>query len=162
MHVHIMDTSVLCNVIQIPNRCQNQAEVIQELKYLHADASHVLILPLAAMIETGNFIAHISEGRVRREKARLMAELIEKTVREQAPWQYYGKEFEPEELLTIASGLVDHAVAEVGLGDLSIIQVYNKYKETFLAIGSIRIWSLDSHLSSYSEQMDMPKRRKNL
>ncbi|WP_342476619.1 hypothetical protein NYE24_21480 [Paenibacillus sp. FSL H7-0350] len=49
---------------------------------------------------------------------------------------------------------------EVGVGDLSIIQVYKKYKNV-PAIGSIRIWSLDHHLQAYYEEMPSIRRRRD-
>ncbi|WP_410513463.1 hypothetical protein PaeBR_03115 [Paenibacillus sp. BR2-3] len=161
MHVSIIDTSILCNIINIPFRNEKHKEIFDQLKVLQQDKQHILILPFATIIETGNHIAHISDGNVRRDRAQLMAELIKRTVSDKAPWSYYGKEFEREELLEIAGALVEHAVAEIGIGDLSIVQVFKKYKETVPAIGSIRIWSLDKHLNCYYEEMPMPRRRKN-
>lgn len=160
MHVSIIDTSILCNIINIPPRNQKQKEVLQELEALQKDKLQLLILPFATIIETGNFIAHIDDGNVRRQRAKVMAELIKRTVNDEAPWHYYGREFEREELLSISNELIDFAVAEIGIGDMSIIQVYKKYKE-FPAIGSIRIWSLDQHLNCYSEMFPLPRRRRD-
>jgi hypothetical protein len=143
MHVRIIDTSILCNIINIPHMNQNHKEIIEELAVLQQDRQQTLILPLATIIETGNHIAHIADGNLRRNRAQIMAELIKRTVNDQAPWSYYGKEFEREELLEISSNVVQYAVMEIGIGDLSIVQVYKKYKDTALAIASIRIWSLD-------------------
>ncbi|MFB5762947.1 hypothetical protein [Paenibacillus medicaginis] len=92
MHVSIIDTSILCNIINIPFRNQNHREVIEELTALQQDKQKTLILPLAAIIETGNHIAHIADGNLRRERAQRMAELIKRTVNDEAPWTYYGKE----------------------------------------------------------------------
>lgn len=161
MHVSIIDTSILCNVINIPNMNQNHQEVIKELVALQQDRRQTLILPLATIIETGNHIAHIADGNIRRARALVMAELIQRTVNDKAPWTYYGKEFEREELLEISNAVVDHAVREIGIGDLSIIQVYRTYKETVPAIGSIRIWSLDHHLQAYFEEMPSVRRRRD-
>ncbi|WP_433945489.1 hypothetical protein [Paenibacillus sp. SN-8-1] len=161
MHVSIIDTSILCNIINIPFRNQNYKVVIDELAALQKDKQHTLILPLATIIETGNHIAHIGDGNIRREKAQIMADLIKRTVNDTAPWTYYGKEFEREELLDISNSVVDHALREIGIGDLSIIQVFKKYKETVPAIGTIRIWSLDNHLKSYYEEMPTVKRRRD-
>lgn len=161
MHVNIIDTSVLCNILDLPFMSQNRPAVIHELAALQKDKQQILILPLATIIETGNHIAHIADGHIRRNRAKKMAELIEKTVNDEAPWTYYGKEFEREDLLEISKAVVDHAVMEIGVGDLSIIQVYKKYKEVVPAIGSIRIWSLDHHLQSYFEEMPSIRRRRD-
>ncbi len=161
MHVSIIDTSILCNIINIPHMNQDHQKIIEELLVLQRDPQQTLILPLATIIETGNHIAHIADGNVRREKAQVMTELINRTVNDQAPWTYYGKELEREDLLEISSAVVDYAVMGIGIGDLSILQVYKKYKDTVPAIGSIRIWSLDHHLKSYHEEMPSVKRRRD-
>lgn len=160
MHVSIIDTSILCNIINIPYRNEKHKEVLDELRTLQQDRQQMLILPLATIIETGNQIAHIADGRIRRERAEVMAELIRRTVNDEAPWSYYGKELERTELLEISSLVVDYAMAEIGLGDLSIVQVYKKYKESILAVGSIRIWSLDKHLNGYKEELQLLRRRR--
>lgn len=161
MHVHIIDTSILCNILDLPFMSQDRQVVMQELTALQKDKQQVLILPLAAIIETGNHIAHIADGNIRRNRAEKMAELIKKTVKDEAPWTYYGKEFEREDLLEISKAVVDHAVREIGVGDLSIIQVYKKYKENVPAVGSIRVWSLDHHLQAYYEEMPSIRRRRD-
>ncbi|MDI4648040.1 hypothetical protein [Cohnella hashimotonis] len=157
----IIDTSILCNIINIPHMNQNHREVIVELALLQEDNQQTLILPLATIIETGNHIAHIADGNLRRERAQTMSELIKRTVNDQAPWTYFGQEFEREDLLEISGAVVEHAVMEIGIGDLSIVQVYKKYKDIVPAIGSIRIWSLDNHLKSYYEEMPAIRRRRN-
>lgn len=161
MHVHIIDTSILCNILDLPFMSQDRQTVMQELTALQKDKQQVLILPLAAIIETGNHIAHIADGNIRRNRAEKMAELIKKTVNDEAPWTYYGKEFEREDLLEISKAVIDHAVREIGVGDLSIIQVFKKYKENVPAIGSIRVWSLDHHLQAYYEEMPSIRRRRD-
>ncbi|NQX46916.1 hypothetical protein HQN87_16380 [Paenibacillus tritici] len=161
MYVNIIDTSILCNILDLPFMSQNRSAVIDELAALQQDKQQILILPLASIIETGNHIAHIADGNIRRNRAEKMAELIKKTVNDEAPWTYYGKEFEREDLLEISKSVVDHAVMKVGVGDLSIIQVYKKYKENVPAIGSIRIWSLDHHLQAYFEEMPSIRRRRD-
>lgn len=161
MHVSIIDTSILCNIINIPHMNQNHQEIVEELIALQKDPQQTLILPLATIIETGNHIAHIADGNLRRARAQVMEELIKRTVNDQAPWTYYGKELEREDLLEISSAVVEHAIMEIGIGDLSIMQVYKKYKETVPAIGSIRIWSLDNHLKSFYEEMPSVRRRRD-
>ncbi|MFC6549488.1 hypothetical protein [Cohnella cellulosilytica] len=140
---------------------QNHKEVIEDLALLQQDRQQTLILPLATLIETGNHIAHIADGNLRRSRAQTMAELIKRTVNEQAPWSYYGREFEKEDLLAISDAVVEHAVMKIGIGDLSIVQVYKKYKDSVIPIASIRIWSLDKHLQSYYEEMPSLRRRRD-
>lgn len=162
MHVSIIDTSILCNILNIPARNQDHETVRKELEQLSKDKNQLLILPLASIIETGNHIAHISDGNIRRDRAALLGELIKKTILNQAPWHFYGNELDQQDLLKLADEWVEHATAGISLGDLSIIQVFFKVKENTLGIGSIRIWSLDKHLSNYNEVLVPPQRRRNL
>ncbi|MEL7068051.1 MAG: hypothetical protein AAFV85_21945 [Cyanobacteria bacterium J06634_6] len=59
--VAIVDTTILCNVLDIPTRNSDRAEVMQTLKhFLEEDTT--LLLPMAAVYETGNHIAQLSNG----------------------------------------------------------------------------------------------------
>lgn len=68
MNVRFIDTSILLNILDVPDRNQNKDEVVKEFKTLIGSQTETLILPLATIIETGNHIAHIGSGNVRREK----------------------------------------------------------------------------------------------
>ncbi|WP_461204561.1 hypothetical protein [Clostridium sp. DL1XJH146] len=160
MNIHFIDTSVLVNILDIPNMNQNRKTVLEEYKKLEDSKIDTLLLPLATIIETGNHIAHISEGNVRRIKAKIMADMLKDMANGNAPWDYYEGEISREDLLYFAKEFPDMAMRETGIGDLSIISAYNKYKETVPAIGYIRIWSLDEHLKVYKEEMAQIRRRK--
>lgn len=59
--VYFIDTSVLLNILSVPNRNQCESQIKNELmEYVRRNV--VLILPLATIIETGNHIAHIDNG----------------------------------------------------------------------------------------------------
>ncbi len=161
MDVRIIDTTVLANILDIPNMNQNRTEVIKEYSRLQELDNQVLILPLATIIETGNHIAHISDVNIRRKIAKKMGEYLKNTASNNAPWQYFGKELDKNDLLKLSFEFPDSAMRDTGLGDLSIIRAYEKYKESVPAIGTIMIWSTDSHLVGYKEEMKLPQRRKN-
>ncbi|MBF8982259.1 hypothetical protein IZY60_01775 [Lutibacter sp. B2] len=114
-----------------------------------------LLLPVATIIETGNHIAHISNGNIRRTKGKAMAEMLKDMANGNAPWDYYEGEITRADLLYFSKEFPDMAMKETGIGDLSIISAYNNYKESVPAIGAIRIWSLDAHLSVYMEQISI-------
>lgn len=161
MYVHFVDTSVFLNIVNVPGRNQQREEVMRELKDLLKDSkANALILPFATVIETGNHIAHCSNGNERRKAAQRFCEFIEKTVKNQAPWQYYGNQLTPEDLLEICKDFPNFAMREEGFGDLSIIRAYKKYKSETPAIHKIRIWSVDSHLKDmYEETIETVKLR---
>lgn len=66
-----------------------------------------------------------------------------------------------DDLQMIAVNFPEAAMkSQMGIGGLSMIQAYEKYKDALLSIGEIRIWSMDQHLSAYEENMVMKTRRK--
>ena len=161
MNVRIIDTSVLVNILDIPNRNQNHKEAMDEFKILIKSNQDSLILPLATIIETGNHIAHIPDGNIRRDKAELFAKYLEKTAKGEAPWEYYCRELDKSDLVIMAKEFPDSATRETGIGDMSIIRAYEKYKAEIPAVGNIMIWSFDGHLQGYKEELTLPTRRRN-
>lgn len=162
MYVHFIDTSVLLNIINVPGRNQQRDEVMAELKELVKETnSNVLILPFATIIETGNHIAHCGDGNKRRKCAEKFKECIERTVNNEAPWQYYGNQLTSDDLREICKDFPDFAMRGEGFGDLSIINAYNKYKSETPAIHKIRIWSVDGHLKNIYEETLEPVKLRN-
>ena len=63
-------------------------------------------------------------------------------------------------LLIIADQFPDCAQKmEMGIGDMSIIRFYEKYKNEVPAVGRIMIWSKDKHLSCYQDNLSISRRR---
>jgi hypothetical protein len=161
MNIRIIDTSVLVNILDIPGMNEHHKEATDEFKILKESENDTLILPLATIIETGNHIAHIPNGSIRRNKAELMGKYLEKTAKGEAPWEYYCRELDKEDLLKLSQDFPESAMRETGIGDMSIIRAYEKYKAEIPAIGTIMIWSFDSHLQGYKEELTLPTRRRN-
>ena len=63
--------------------------------------------------------------------------------------------------LTYNSGSISRLCAkmEMGIGDMSIIRFYEKYKNEVPAVGRIMIWSKDKHLSCYQDNLSISRRR---
>ena len=110
MNVRFIDTSVMLNLLEVPNMCGDAEKVKMEWKR-NLEANDVLIMPSATIIETGNHIAHISNGNKRR--------------------------------------------------DMSIVYAYERYIEETPGVGTIMIWSTDTHLQGYrKENVSMSRRRR--
>ena len=72
----LVDTSVLLNVLDVPGRNQQRESVLDELGAF-IEAEDLLFIPMAAIIETGNHIAHMDgDGRLRRQAAERFVEVI--------------------------------------------------------------------------------------
>ena len=91
----------MANMLKIPGKCKDAERIQDEFKQV-IEAEEVLILPIATVIETGNHIAHISDGHIRRTIAKRFGEYLRKTAEGEAPWQLYGVELDKEGLLYLA------------------------------------------------------------
>lgn len=159
MNVRFIDTSIVMNLLEIPYMCDKKEQVKEEFKQALED-KETLILPVTTIIESGNHIAHISDGSIRREKAIKFKEFLKKTANQEAPWELYGVNIQKEDLLNIANQFPESAaLMEMGTGDLCTIQFYENYKNSMPALGRIMIWSTDTHLQQYCEDMTMKRRR---
>lgn len=159
MNVRFIDTFIVMNLLEIPNMCADAAAVKEEFK-VAVETKETLILPMSTIIESGNHIAHIADGSIRRTKAMKFQTFLRKTAKDEAPWKLYGLEMKKEDLLASADDFPKCALQmEMGIGDMSIIRFYERYKKEVPAIGRIMIWSKDTHLMGYSEDMTIKRRR---
>lgn len=160
MNVKFIDTSVMLNLLEVPNMCSDK-EIVREQWKESLDAGDFLIMPAATIIETGNHIAHINNGNIRRKIAGQFGEYLRKTASGEAPWKLYGVKDMKEELLYFADNIENFATREIGIGDMSIIYAYQQYIKEVPAIGSIMIWSTDYHFREYhSENVSITRRRR--
>ena len=160
MRVHFIDTSVLVNILDIPGMNQDREMVLNEYEVLILESGNTFILPLATIIETGNHIAHINDGSMRRIKGIEFADMLMKIANDESPWKFFEDEVSQDEIRVIAERLPQSVTYSSGTGDLSIISAFEKYRDNTPAIGYIRIWSMDSHLQHYEQEMHMPLTRK--
>ncbi len=160
MNVRFIDTSIMTNLLDIPSHNENRDSVKREFKIICSDPAETLILPTATIIETGNHIAQINNGNVRRNRAEKFSEYLLKTAQGEAPWTYQGYDLTTEDLVYLSGSIVEYATRGISLGDLSIIKQYEKYKAKVPSIGRIMIWCLDGHLKGYYEEdVSMHRRR---
>ena len=162
MNVRFLDTSVLVNKLRVPGM-SNEAEHIDEEFKKAVESEEVLILPLATIIETGNHIAHIPDGNIRRNIAAKFGEYLRKTVEGEAPWRFYGVELDKNGLLYLADHIEENALNQIGVGDMSIKYAYEQFKNKTPGIGRIMIWSTDKHLQGYYDEnvsLNMSRRRR--
>ncbi len=102
----------------------------------------------------------MQDDNIRRDKALKFQEYLKKTVRKEVPWTFYGIELTKEDLEVLADEFLEKALhMKMGIGYMSIIRFYEKYKENTPGIGQIMIWSTDSHLDGYKEIMTMKRRK---
>ena len=160
MNIRFVDTSIMTNILNIPSRNEKREEILRVFDSLDPSVDF-LILPVSTIIETGNHIAHIDDGRTRRDVATRFSRILKNIINEVIPWKLYGTKLEVSDIDWIASEFPDYSLSETGIGDLCIIRQYSIYKESFPGIGKIMIWSVDNHLSSYCDDLTGLKRRRS-
>lgn len=149
--VVIVDTTVLLNVLDIPQRNQHRDAVLAEFDAL-VDGGASILLPMAVVFETGNHIAKLSDGGRRRHHAERFCDQVRKTLEGEAPWTLVPLP-EPADLAQCLDEFPDHAMRGrpekgPGMSDLSIIKAWEAAC-TRHPNRRVRIWSLDGDLQSY-------------
>lgn len=144
--VAIVDTSILCNVLNIPHKNGEKKEVLEELEIFLKNGT-ALLLPMATVYETGNHIAQLRNGTTRRHFANIFIEQVKKAVTGEAPWQVMQVPT-IDELSEWLSEFPEAAMRGAGMGDLSIINEWKKFKVK-TPYYRVFIWALDSDLQGY-------------
>lgn len=146
MSICIVDTSVFCNILNVPNRNQNREAVYEELKQRVANED-TLLLPLATIYETGNHIAQNGNGHERRKAAQRFVEQVDLALKGDTPFTPTDIN-EEDEIRSWLGNFPDFAMQGVGFGDVSIIEAFNKQKRLHQA-RRVFIWTLDEDMSAY-------------
>ena len=145
----IVDSSVLLNVLDIPGFNQNRDDVLDEFGLLVNAGDH-LLLPMAAVLETGDHIADLSDGRERRRYAERFRDRIREALRGEAPWTPI--EFpEPSRLFTWLADFPGMAMRKLGVSDVSIIDEWRQAC-TRHPRQRVYIWTLHVPLRAYDQR----------
>ncbi|WP_435124959.1 hypothetical protein [Actinacidiphila sp. bgisy144] len=153
--VEFVDTSILCNLLKIPGKCQDHAKVVEEYQAKCHARDCDLLLPVTAIIETGNHIAQLSDGRQRRACAQLFAAMLRAVVDGEAPWALNKVEWNAAHLQSLINGgrtgstLIEHACNQLGCGDLNILIERDRYLARTSGV-TATVWTLDELLSCYA------------
>ena len=144
----IIDTSVFCNILNVPRRNQRHGEAVAELDVMIRDG-YTLLLPLATIYETGNHIAQNGDGGARRRAAEVFVRQVLAAFTGDAPWTPTLVPA-PDDFISWLGEFPDQATRGVGLGDLSIIKTWERQ----CALNHARrvfIWSYDADLRGYDQ-----------
>jgi hypothetical protein len=140
MTICILDTSVLCNVLDIPSKNQQCREARAALRDWIAGGAD-LLLPLAAIYETGRHISQLSKGSLRRKTARYFVDQVRKALAGEAPWKPCPLPV-PQELGDWLDRFPDAAMRGQSLADLSLIYLWETQCQLHPA-RRVLIWSCD-------------------
>lgn len=146
MTICIVDTSIVCELLNVPTKASAPDSFKQQLDD-KLDADESLLLPMTCVIETGNHIGQNGSGRQRRETAKRFVTFVEKAVEGTLPFAPTPLP-DAEEITAWLGEFPAWAATGSGLGDLSIVKLWEQQK-AHSPLRRVYIWSLDAHLSSY-------------
>lgn len=166
--VLVMDTSILCVYLKVPdmNDCGSDDDKWDYDRVFHKisdemNENSTLVLPMAALIETGNHIAHAN--RERYETAKKLSEIIFKVANEEEPWAaftFQRKLWDEKGLIKLGKEWPELAARGISIGDATIKDVAEYYAK---AGYQVEILTGDAGLKSYqpySGEATVPRRRK--
>ncbi len=155
----LLDTSVFLNVLDIPAFNQDRDNILGEFEERTNNEDHFL-LPMAAIWETRNHIAHLSSGGLRSQYAEKFVDAVVSAFEGKAP--YRPTHFpDRAQLLDWIRAFPDYANRNksprkeregVSLSDLSIIKEWEITKRRH-NMSRVLIWSLDEDLKGYDTQV---------
>lgn len=142
----LLDTSVFLNLLDVPQRNQRRAEVLDGFERCIQDRA-TLLLPLVVALETGNHIGHLPDGRQRRQFAEAFKRELMNALSGIAP--YIPTHFpDRDEFLRWCIEWPEHAAAGRGIGDLSIVKEWERARSVHPG-RRVRIWALDRDLDGH-------------
>ncbi|WP_024275693.1 hypothetical protein [Hyphomicrobium sp. 802] len=166
LRVLILDTSVLCCLLEIPGKeiCGpdgdkwDKERVTKLLKEEKGKGSS-FVIPLATIIETGNHIAQSPKGRF--ELATAFGGYMKKAADGSSPWAAFIEQADlwtAEKLNSLADNWPTLAAAKTSLGDATIMDVAEFYAKGGF---DVEIVTGDLGLKSYEPRKKpmIPRRR---
>ena len=108
---------------------------------------------MAAIVEVGNHIAHLSNGAQRRAAAERFVKEVRSALADEAPWKPINFPSN-QEVLGWLDAFPESATRGIGMGDLSIQQEWKSCCDRF-SLSRVWVWALDGHLAG----LDRPARR---
>jgi hypothetical protein len=144
--IWLIDTSILLNVINMPNINQAERALILSQFRERIEREDTFLLPYAAIVETGNHIAQL-KGDYKFIYADKFVKDVKAALNGDSPWK--PLKFPTFEALNHwLDGFPKFASEGIGFADYSMIKEWEEQKALFPAY-SVRIWSLDNGLQGY-------------
>jgi hypothetical protein len=143
--IWLIDTSVLLNVIDVPSFNQERSLILRQFKE-RIERNDTLLLPYAAIVETGNHIAQL-KGDYKFIYAEKFVSQVKGALNGDAPWKPLKFPTYDEWAIWL-DGFPTFAGQGIGFADYSMIKEWEQQAALFGAY-SVRIWSLDKGLQGY-------------
>lgn len=153
--VTFLDTSVLCELVEVPGKSQHRDEVRAEFGRRVSDGEQ-FVVPITAVIETGNHIAQASGDR--RSAAERLVGLLRAASAGEPPFALNEVRWDGGFTAELCDGdstkqtLVDLAGnGLMGAGDVAILVERDRYiAATSMRRTDVRVWTLEQVLGAYA------------
>jgi hypothetical protein len=122
--VCLVDTSVLCEVLRVPGKCQRGG--IEDALRVRIEAGESLLIPIVAVVELGNMIGQLADGTARRRTAERFVEFLRSAMdgtpgeSERNPFTLTRILGDEQVLRRMLDDFVEQATSGLGVGDLAI------------------------------------------
>jgi hypothetical protein len=145
--VTMIDTSVLCEMLQVPGKSDPDrvAEVSAEMDR-RSRAGERFVIPITAVIETGNHIAQAAEYR--HDAAGRFVRFLRLAMSQTGPWLILETRLGTDFLSALCDGdstgqtLENLAALKVGAGDIAILVERDQLLST-TALRDVQVWTYD-------------------
>ncbi len=144
--VCLIDTSIFVEILNIPMKANRHSQIMTDLKVKIED-SESIFLPMATILESGNHVGQNGDGCQRRACAERFVKLVKDAIEGNAPFKPLSF-LDREQMFQWLDKFPNHVVSGSGLGDLSIIQDWERECEKNPG-RRVYIWTLDGHLTAY-------------
>ncbi len=156
MRVTLVDTSVLCELLQVPGKCESERRVqmLEEVDVRSSEGER-LVIPFTAVVETGNLI--VQSGGERFDVAERLAAFLRVALQADSPFLVPELAFGRDFVAAIAEGgSTGETLAQlasqkkVGTGDVAILVQRDQLRARgdFTAVD---VWTLDRHLDTLAK-----------
>lgn len=149
--ITLIDTSVLCELLQVPGKCDpDLGPILLEEMDDRVNAGELLVIPVTAVVETGNHIAQCAGDR--HALAMALVGMLRRAAKEDTPWRVLNTAFDGAFLLSLCDGdstgedLAQLAAEGVGAGDVAILVERDVLKKRSSA--RVQVWTLDGGLGT--------------
>jgi hypothetical protein len=158
VQVYVIDTSYLVELFAVPGHSSpGSIEAIRKKHEVAIKNEGRLYVPFPCIIELGNHIASVADGRKRRQLANILRDTVISSVDSFSPWT-----ITPACTIDLLPQTTDEWLAKfvdinVGLTDSFVVQEAERIKAKYESFGyEIHIWTRDVNLKAYE-----PDKEKN-
>ena len=113
--IWIVDTSILLEILDVPGFCQDRQAIVEQYERRLRNNDRFQ-LPMGVAIETGNHIADVKDGNLRRDRAVRFAHRVRSTLQHGQAWQIRPMP-EPHEFADWCSRFPDEVMRGFSLVD---------------------------------------------